>query len=496
MSNAIIEIKDEVNIRIRGVDQITLQKAQDHLTYFFPAYMFTPAYKLGRWDGRIKLLTASGMTYLNLLEDILPILDQAGYDFEIVDFRTDYTSLIEQIKLPDQNLFSEHMIKGKPVILRDYQLAAIHTAIQTGAGLLELATGSGKTLICAGIARVYMEVGNVVVIVPDIGLILQTFGQFKDVGLKEHTGTWYMDAHDRNRITICTWQSLDKTPELFADVKCVILDEAHQGKAKTINEIMTGPAANVPFRFGCTGTVPKEDLFRQQLKASVGPVIFKYQTWQLQNQGVLAQTRITQFSLMDTHNPDYPDFVPEDKRKTRKQWGDSSFEEWKDQVNWFFHNSARLNYVRNLVLGLTEENGNTLILVQFREHGKILEQLIPGSISLDGRDKPEFRKEVYESFDTSDGNILIATMGIASTGIDIPRIFNLVVIEQGKKFEKVMQILGRGLRTTEDKKILTAVDIHGNHGYSYAHANKRRALYREANQEVERIEVEYHVDFE
>ena len=494
MPNATIEIIDEVNIRIRGVDQITLQKAQEHLTYFFPAYMFTPAYKLGRWDGRIKLLTASGMTYLNLLEDILPILENGGYSFEIVDFREDYSGIIEQIKLPDNQLFSQYQIKDKPVILRDYQLSAIHTAIQTGAGLLELATGSGKTLICAAISRVYMDYGHVVVIVPDIGLILQTQYTFNQVGL--NAGVWYMDAKDRRQVTISTWQSLDKTPELFSDVKCVILDEAHQGKAKTINEIMTGPAANVPFRFGCTGTVPKEDLFRQQLKASIGPVIFKYQTWQLQNQGVLAQTKITQFCLLDTHNPDYPDYVPEENRKNRRNWGDSSFEEWKDQVNWFFHNKARLNYVRELVLSLTEENGNTLILVQFREHGKILEQLIPGSISLDGRDRPEFRKEVYDSFDTTDGNILIATMGIASTGIDIPRIFNLIVIEQGKKFEKVMQILGRGLRKTEDKHTLSAIDIHGNHGFSYAHANKRRALYREANQEVERIEVEYHVDFE
>lgn len=494
MPNATIEIIDEVNIRIRGVDQITLQKAQEHLTYFFPAYMFTPAYKLGRWDGRIKLLTTTGASYLNLLEDILPILEEAGYQFEIVDFREDYSGIINSIKLPDQNLFAHCTLKGNPVILRDYQLEAVHTAINTGSGLLELATGAGKTLICAGIARVYMDYGHVVVIVPDIGLILQTQGFFREVGLREETGSWYMDAHDRRRITICTWQSLEKTPELFSDTVCVILDEAHQGKAKTINEIMTGPAANVPFRFGCTGTVPKEDLFRQQLKASIGPVIFRYQTWQLQNRGMLAQTKIAQFCLLDTHNPDYPDFVPEEKRTSRRQWGDSSFEEWKDQVNWFFHNQERLTYIRDLILNLTEENGNTLILVQFREHGKILEQLIPGSISLDGRDKPEFRKEVYESFDTTDGNILIATMGIASTGIDIPRIFNLVVIEQGKKFEKVMQILGRGLRTSEDKHTLHAIDIHGNHGFSYAHANKRRALYREANQEVERVEVEYHVN--
>lgn len=280
----------------------------------------------------------------------------------------------------------------------------------------------------------------------------------------------------------------------------VVVANCHKGKAKTINEILTGPAAHVPFRFGCTGTVPKEDLFRQQLKASVGPIIFSYLTWQLQAQGVLAQTDIVQICLMDTHNPDYPDYVAPENRKRRSRMGAgkkkerSSFDDFKSQVDWFFQCQERVDHIVKMIQDLTMENGNTLVLVQYREHGKILESLLDGSISIDGRDNAQFRKDLYDSFDTTDGNCLIATMGIASTGIDIPRIFNLVVIEPGKKFEKVMQILGRGLRKADDKHSLNMVDIHGNDAFSKAHAATRRNLYIEAKQNVERIEVEYHVD--
>lgn len=228
MPNAVLEIKDEVNVRIHGVDQVTLEKARNALTYFFPAYMHTPMYKLGRWDGRICLLSGTGMTMLNLFEDISPIFEKAGYRFEVVDQRKDWSGVVDQLVLPTDQLFAEYTLKGEPVVLRDYQLAAVHEAMKCGSGLLQLATGSGKTLICAAISKIYMPHGHVVVIVPDIGLILQTQYTFNQVGL--NAGSWYMDAHDRRQVTICTWQSLDKSPELFEDTACVILDECFSGE--------------------------------------------------------------------------------------------------------------------------------------------------------------------------------------------------------------------------------------------------------------------------
>lgn len=471
-----IIVKDEVNVRIKGLDPDLIDEAQERLTFFVPGYVHMPSYKLGRWDGKIRLMSKTGTTYLNLLEYIMPLIDDGGYDVVFEDNRGDWSNVTDSIKPIESDYFGDIEFNGEPLILRDYQVEGINTAIKEGGGVLEISTGAGKTLMCSALAKIYGEFGNVIVIVPNIDLILQTQQTFNQVGIE--TGVWYGALKDQKHVTVATWQSLDKYPELFAGVSCVICDECHLSKAKTLNEIMTGPAANVPFRFGCTGTLPKEELFRLQIKAGIGDHIFVLRTWELQNKGVLADTNIYQVTLNDLANKDYV-------KRTEK----FPFEDWADELNWLFSSKPRMEHIANLISDIRDNSGNTLILVPYRKHGKDLQELIPNSMSLDGRDKN--RLEKYEKFNDTDDNILICTYGIASTGIDIPRIFNLVTLEPGKKFEKVMQTLGRGLRKADDKHILNVYDICSNHGMSGGHAIKRRKLYKEARQKLEIIEAEY-----
>jgi superfamily II DNA or RNA helicase len=155
-----------------------------------------------------------------------------------------------------------------------------------------------------------------------------------------------------------------------------------------------------------------------------------------------------------------------------------------------FSDKNRIAYIGELINEITETKGNTLVLVQYRRHGKILAEYIPEALSLDGRDKD--RTKHYKAFNDGDNNTLICTFGIASTGIDIPRIFNLVVLEPGRKFEKVIQVLGRGLRIAKDKTHLGVFDVCGDSGFSKKHAATRRALYKEAKQPLEIIEVDYY----
>ncbi len=473
---ATIIVKDEVNVRIKGLDPDIIDAAQDRLTFFVPGYVHMPSYKLGRWDGKIRLFSKTGTTYLNLLTYIIPMIEDAGYDVEFDDKRGDWSNVTDVIKVIDSSYLSNCMFNGKPLELRTYQIDAINKGIIEGGGILEMATGSGKTLVCATLSKVYSEFGYVVVIVPNIDLVLQTQNTFKQLGLE--TGLWYGGIKERKQITIATWQSLDHFPELFAGVSCVIVDEVHQAKAKILNEMLSGPACNVPFRFGCTGTLPKEELFRLQIEGCLGKEIFLLRTWQLQNEGVLANTNIYQVQLNDASNADYI------KRTTK-----FPFEDWSDELTWLFEYKIRLNYIASLLSDVRDNSGNTLVLVPYRKHGKALEELIPGSMSLDGRDKN--RLEKYEKFNATDDNILICTYGIASTGIDIPRIFNLVMLEPGKKFEKVTQVLGRGLRKADDKNTLNVYDICSNSGMSANHATKRRKLFKEARQRLEIIEAEY-----
>lgn len=479
MPTGLIEIQDEVNVRILGIPQGLMATAQANLTYYVPGYHQMPKYRMGWWNGQISLLSTTGKTYLNLVDSILPVFENAGYDFVIEDHRHDWSTVANQIELPTDQLFADHSWPdGNPIVLRDYQMKAITKALEAGSGLLELATGAGKTLVCAALSKVYSEFGKVVVIVPDVGLILQTQSLFKRVGLD--VGIWYADVKDARQITISTWQSLDHYPELFAGVVCCIVDEAHQAKAKVLSEIMSGPAANVPFRFGCTGTVPKEDLYRNQIFGVIGPIIFSLMAWELQEAGVLASANVFQVALNDRAVPDYVRSTP--------------FEDWGDYLTWIFSRKDRMQLIADIIIDTAETYGNTLILVPQRAHGKYLQSFIPGSISLDGKDKATFRQEQYQDFNEADNAIMICTSAIASTGLDIPRIKVLGFIEPGKKFEKIIQTVGRGLRKAHDKDHVTLLDIHGNADMAKKHAATRRKLYTEAKIAYHTEELIYHVD--
>jgi superfamily II DNA or RNA helicase len=478
MAVAKLIIRDEVNVGIRGIDPYTSDLIWNRLSYYVPDHFFKASSMIGRWDGMIRLYKKRGnRTFLNLLKHVIPILVQQGYEVEIIeDNREDYNHVSKQLTLIDENSFSGYTFNEEPLVVRDYQIESTNRALKEGSGVLEMATGSGKTLVCAILSKLYSLHGNVVVIVPTIDLILQTRSAFKQLGIE--AGIWYGQTKEKERVTIGTWQSIDHFPELFDGVICFIVDEVHKAKAKVVNEMLTGPGAKVPFRFGCTGTMPKEELFKAQIEASIGPTIFELKAWQLQEQGVLADASILQMELNDKKNPKYKRKFPENKPM-----------DWKTETDWLFSQPDRVNCLTTAIQQIAQ-NGNTLVLINFRAYGKVLQESIPGSISLDGRDKN--RIDIYKEFNDGDDGILICTTGIASTGIDIPRIFNLVVIEPGKKFESINQILGRGLRKTKDKTHLNVYDLHGNGKYCLRHARIRRRLYMEARQPYETITMDYH----
>lgn len=474
--HATLIVKDEINVRFRGLDEGTLEKAKQRLTFYVPGFKFMPKFKLKRWDGTISLFKKTGVTWLHLLDEVLPVLEAQGYDdIDVEDHRRDYSHITNQLVHVSDDFFGDIELEGQPLRLRDYQIAAVNTAIENGVGLLEMATGSGKTLVCATLSRVYAPHGRVVVIVPTIDLIVQTQSKFRQAGIDP--GIWYGPVKDRKDITIATWQSLDHFPELFEGVVCVIVDEVHQAKAPVLSEMLSGPAKDVPFRFGCTGTLPKEDIFRYEIRANLGPRIFHLETWELQDQGVLAEATVYQLEFQDMANPRYVTY-----RKT--------FEDWADQINFLMSDPKRLDHLAALIVDVTERSGNTLVLVPYRKHGKALQERIPGSLSLDGRDKD--RMVQYQEFNAADGKVMICTYGIASEGLDLPRIFTMVCIEAGKKFEKVIQSMGRGLRKKAgEKEHLVLLDVASDDGISAGHAKKRKKLFIEAKQDFERIKVAY-----
>jgi superfamily II DNA or RNA helicase len=133
------------------------------------------------------------------------------------------------------------------------------------------------------------------------------------------------------------------------------------------------------------------------------------------------------------------------------------------------------NKIQSLAL-----TGNTLVLINRIDTGNKLIERMPEAVFVSGGMKLDDRKEEYDEIKTSDGKIIVATYGVAAVGINIPRIFNLVLVEPGKSFVRVIQSIGRGIRKAQDKDHVEIWDITSQCKYSKRHLTERKKFYKEA----------------
>ena len=240
MPNTKLIIRDEVNVKFDGLDPTTRRKMSAAVKYMLPYAFHMPAYKLGRWDGMIRFCDIGGRTYLNLLDKLLPIVQNAGYKIDIEDHRDTWDFNFSTI---DKNYFSDikwpkgHTHASQSIVLRDYQVDVINTFLETPQSLQEIATGAGKTIITAALSKLCEPYGRTIVIVPNKSLVTQTEEDYIIAGLD--VGVFYGDRKDYgHQHTICTWQSLNvllkkskrHSAEIDIDafidgVVCVMVDE-------------------------------------------------------------------------------------------------------------------------------------------------------------------------------------------------------------------------------------------------------------------------------
>lgn len=483
MATVKLIIKDEVNVKIEGLDLTERKFLSNKFKYEIPGARYQPSVRLGRWDGKVGFFALGGMTYINLLPDILPYLDERGYNIEVEDLRT-YRTQFEFQEATEQTFAHKlwpknHPAAGQPVVLRDYQLEIINKFLKNPQGLQEVATGAGKTLMTAALSYSCEQYGRTIVIVPNKSLVTQTEEDYVNLGLD--VGVYYGDRKEFWKThTICTWQSLNillkatkeneadvTIAEFLEDVVCVIVDETHMAKADALKTLLTGPMAHIPIRWGLTGTIPKEDYEFVSIKCSIGDVIGRLSASELQDQGVLANCHVNILQLEDY----------------------AEYKDYQSELKYLTTSTERIKYLAKLVNSI-KDSGNTLVLVDRLETGKMLQVELSTLFSLlsdkpdvsfiSGATKATERKEEYDEVATSNGKIIIATYGVAAVGINIPRIFNLVLLEPGKSFVRVIQSIGRGIRKAQDKDFVQIWDITSTCKFAKRHLTKRKAFYKEA----------------
>jgi len=475
MKQATLIIQDEVNIKIEGLELDMRQRLSKQFKYEIPYARYLPAVRLGRWDGKMAYFQLGGSTYTNLLPEIIPVLEQYNYNIELDD-RRDYSVSFDFVPFEEDSFAHKswpkgHPQAGEPVMMRDYQVEIVNNYLNNPQCIQEVATGAGKTVMTAALSSRIEPYGRSIVIVPNKSLVTQTEKDYVNLGLD--VGVYFGDRKEYGKThTICTWQSLNNLlkdtksgkaeftiQDFMEGVVCVIVDEVHMAKADALKTLLTGVMSRVPIRWGLTGTIPKEKFESVSLLVSLGPVISRLAASDLQDRGVLSSCHVNIVQLVD--HVEYKDY--------------------QSELKYLLEESGRLDTMADLVRRVNE-TGNTLVLVDRTECGRqLVERLGDKAVFVSGATKAKDRQDEYDQVADATDKIIVATYGVAAVGINIPRIFNLVLIEPGKSFVRVIQSIGRGIRKAEDKDHVQIWDVTSTCKFARRHLTKRKQFYKEAN---------------
>ena len=467
------------------VNEDVSRELSDYFTFEVPGAKFMPQYRNRMWDGKIRLFSPhNGRTYVGLLPYVKEYCSKKSIEYIIEKgVENDRNVLRESVRGFAESLRPKS--RGNPIQFRDYQIDAIWHAIQSNRCLLLSPTASGKSLIIYTLVRYYNLMNlKTLILVPTTSLVEQMYSDFIDYGWEDkyiHRVYAGMDKGSKKPVVISTWQSIYKLHRpYFAQYGCIIGDEAHLFKAKSLTDIMA-KSGEVRYRFGLTGTLDGTQTHRLVLEGLFGQVKKIISTKELIDRGTLAQLDIDCIVLKHTE---------EEAKRVR-------YYTYAEEINYLVSHPKRNKFIEKLCESI---KGNTLLLFQLVEkHGVLLYNEIK---TLDrkvffvyGGTTTETREKIRAITEKETNAIIVASYGTFSTGINIRAINNIVFASPSKSRIRVLQSIGRGLRQSDDKSRVKLFDVSDNITYksrpnfTYRHFTQRLNIYKEEqfNYDINRI---------
>jgi len=313
------------------------------------------------------------------------------------------------------------------------------------------------------------------------------YSDFEDYGWSSGTYCQKIYQGHEKKVTkdvvISTWQSIYKMPKkYFEQFGCVIGDEAHLFKSKSLTNIMT-KLHLCKYRFGLTGTLDGTQTHRLVLEGLFGEVEKVVTTKELIDNKTLANLNIECIVLKH-------------KEEDCKLVKDYTYAE---EINHLVLQPTRNNFISRLCNSL---EGNTLCLYQLVEkHGSKLFELMKDFdrkvFFIHGGTDAKTRNDIRGIVEKEKNAIIIASYGTFSTGINIRNINNVVFSSPSKSRIRVLQSIGRGLRTSTTKDSIRLFDLSDDLSYktkmnfTLNHFNERLNIYNEEqfNYKIDRIKL-------
>jgi len=425
-------------------------------------YQFTPLYKSKKWDGFVNFFSAkTGKFLTGILPEICMILKKFQETYEFDDHRTPIKFKFDKIDEHFLQYYNEDM--NTKIELTDYQVDLVNQAIKHKRGIIVAPTASGKTFLMSALLKALGEHESTLVLQNRKSLAEQNYDEISRWGFKK-IGSCWGGNHNPNKITVATAQSIHHMEDQLDKIRVLIVDEVHDMVSDTAKDIYK-KLKNAVIRIGLSATPFKhgesDKVHKYMVKGFFGPVIKtnttstgRVTTSDLQQKGRLSQSKCIFHKITEP---------------------DIQLSIYSEAVDLGIVNNVTLH---NKVIEITNTlSGRTLILVDRIAHGDQLKKLIPTAYWITGKDDSESRKEVINMLQSSKTScIAIATQQIFNTGINV-KIHNLINAAGGQADHLIIQRMGRGLRTADDKKEVLYIDfMFENNPYLKKHSAKRAKI--------------------
>lgn len=471
----LIESIDAVSARVFTEDSVEYE-LQDAFSFEVPNAFWAKRNRKG-WDGMIRLYNRRTKTIpTGLVKKVEAWAQKQGYDVKIgpgVLTETDFS--LDEAK----QFVSDLNLKFEPYPL---QIAAFVHAVRRRRCLLLSPTGSGKSLILYMLAKFYEGLPTMLV-VPNLGLQDQMVRDLEEYGwgsspLHRVGGGSYPDPS--KGLNVGTWQTFVKTdPDILSQFEVLLGDEVHGFEAKSLRKI-TDSLPRAEYRVGVTGSLKDSLTHELVLEGQFGPVKTVAKTRELQKKGILSPLKIQVLVL--NHPTTCP--VPKD---------------YRGEIETVMASVPRSKFITNLAASL---KGNSLILFQeVKNHGNLLEPMLKAKLGehrvhyVHGGVSGEERTDIRQLLENSEDNVLVASYGTFSEGMNVKNLHNVVFASPFKSKIRLLQSIGRGLRVLEGKNRCTLFDVADAFGrgreYGMDHLQERLEVYaREGfDFEVHRIDL-------
>lgn len=490
-----IKVKN-VNSQIDGfIPTEAYNDLVDALAYQVKGAEFSEKYMSGQWDGYKRLFNKNKRTFFSgLLGNAIEVFQKHNIYYEIEDLRV--RPKVSKI----YNLKNE--IDGEPLIPRDYQLEAVQKALIYGRGLIEIATGGGKSLVITILlARLGLPS---VVFVNTKDLLYQMLDDLRFIDTNEDIIGQIGDGIVEPRLfTVCTIQSVyqalgvrypkfdeeDLMDEpLTEDKKDIVINTVRQASVMVIDEtqflasdtfqLTASNCINAYYRYGLSATPTRTDNAALMLTAATGKKFFVKSASDLIDEGRLIAPDITMVA------------VPKENGS-----GSTAYQTiYKEKIA---ENEISNNIIVDIGTFFYERNMSVLILVNHISHGEILLSKLKTTIDteiveeiktgkskkrikniefLKGNVDSEKRKRIIALIKKKEIKILVATT-LADCGLNIPSLDVLILAGRGNSIVRIPQRIGRVIRKNKNKKRAFVFDFFDHVKYFNTQAKERKRIY-------------------